>query len=257
MQKKKAFALAEILIVLLVVGLISALVVPSLMKGSFDAQIKTRYKKAYNAVYNYIAMEKLTGSLPVCKNQKETNRLIYGLSNALTVNSFTHQEMSAGIKATRNRHYSCAELLFPDGTIHTAGAKIDGQDCISSQYLPQRCKNDNTKSVGTPVWLISEDKIAYTVLMGTGISCSTKKVIEAQQTLADIIDKSCYVVVVDINGLSEGPNIIEPQTQRLLDSNKSMDILTGDQFQIYIGTDGATAGPKKTTATGRIVSDIK
>ena len=45
MRIKKGFTLAEILIVLMVIGVIATMTVPSLMKGVNEATYKTAYKK--------------------------------------------------------------------------------------------------------------------------------------------------------------------------------------------------------------------
>ena len=47
MRIKKGFTLAEILIVLMVIGVIATMTIPSVMKGVVDAQIKTGYKRRY------------------------------------------------------------------------------------------------------------------------------------------------------------------------------------------------------------------
>ena len=44
MRIKKGFTLAEILIVLMVIGAIATITVPSIIKGVKEAQIKTAYK---------------------------------------------------------------------------------------------------------------------------------------------------------------------------------------------------------------------
>ena len=46
-KKQKAFTLAEILITLMVIGVISALVIPAVIQDTQDAEFKTLYKKAF------------------------------------------------------------------------------------------------------------------------------------------------------------------------------------------------------------------
>ena len=65
MRIKKVFTLSEILIVLMIIGFISALTVPSLMKTINEAQIKTAYKKAFNTISNLYAMEIIAGQTPI------------------------------------------------------------------------------------------------------------------------------------------------------------------------------------------------
>ena len=62
MRLKKGFTLAEILIVLMVIGVVATMTIPSLMRGVQDAQFKTAYKKAFNAVVNIAAMESISGN---------------------------------------------------------------------------------------------------------------------------------------------------------------------------------------------------
>ena len=54
---KKGFTLAEVLIVLVLIGSIASLTIPSVIKGAKTAQTKTFYKKALNNVINITATE--------------------------------------------------------------------------------------------------------------------------------------------------------------------------------------------------------
>ena len=65
MRIKKGFTLAEILIVLMVIGIIATMTIPGLMKGVQEARFKTAYKKAYNTIVNLSAMASVNGELPV------------------------------------------------------------------------------------------------------------------------------------------------------------------------------------------------
>lgn len=47
---KKAFTLAEVLITLLIIGVVSSLVIPSLINNTQDAEFKTSWKKIYSVV---------------------------------------------------------------------------------------------------------------------------------------------------------------------------------------------------------------
>ncbi|MDD3012706.1 MAG: type II secretion system protein [Candidatus Gastranaerophilales bacterium] len=50
MMNKKGFTLAEVLITLLIVGVISSIVIPALISNTQDAELKTAWKKAYSDI---------------------------------------------------------------------------------------------------------------------------------------------------------------------------------------------------------------
>ena len=85
MRVKKGFTLAEILIVLMVIGVIATMTVPSLMKGVNEAQFKTAYKKAFNAVTNIAAVEKISGQLPTSNSLTSAKNFFASLNANLSV----------------------------------------------------------------------------------------------------------------------------------------------------------------------------
>ena len=103
----------------------------------------------------------------------------------------------------------------------------------------------------TTDWMITEDGLAYRVIPGEGKDCGTKSDINSADESAS---KACVIVEVDVDGLSTGLNTLQTQT---LEENADLPKLTNDRYYIYIGNDGATAGSKKTSVTGRIAADLK
>lgn len=60
MKNRSAFTLAEILITLLIIGVISSLVIPLLLNDTRDAELKTAFKKSYaniNQVFQQIKLD--------------------------------------------------------------------------------------------------------------------------------------------------------------------------------------------------------
>ena len=88
MRLKKGFTLAEILIVLMVIGVIATMTIPSMMKGVTEAQLKAGYKKAYNTVANFAAMERVSGALPIRGNQENMALMYQSMNSSLSVNAF-------------------------------------------------------------------------------------------------------------------------------------------------------------------------
>ena len=244
MRLKKGFTLAEILIVLMVIGVVATMTIPSLMKGVQDAQFKTAYKKAFNAVVNIAAMENVSGNLPASNDSKAVEALYKTLRANLSIKDY-------------------AEYSAEKNTNLTSGVKIDLNDLSETPI-------DFTTDATNSPWFTTDDNISYIVMTpgqfitesGTqgaqaATSCGTKADINSD------IGKACAVIVVDVNGITGTPNKMEPQATKYgtvdgaLDHDKQIDGLTNDRLPIFIGTDGATAGSKKTTVTGRIVAELK
>ncbi len=256
MRLKKGFTLAEILIVLMVIGVIATLTVPTMMKGVTEAQLKTSYKKAYNTIANFAAMERVSGALPSRATEKSIAGMYQSLNGALSVTTFAQHSLNKGV--TIGATFSPCVTYDKD----TIGAH--DVDCKGATLT---LGGADTGASGGPqedsvTWIITEDNLAYTVLpggSGEDKNCSTKQVIAAQDSDQEAANLSCAVVVVDVNGLSRGPNTFESQGlgNAGLDAGVNLDAITGDLYKIYLGSDGGTAGPRSATVTGRIAADLK
>ena len=248
MRLKKGFTLAEILIVLMVIGVVATMTIPSLMRGVQDAQFKTAYKKAFNAVVNIAAMESISGNFVANQSDASVTAVYNALKTNLSVKDFgpapTQQTVSNGV----------------------AVALTDITDAEPTAAA----------TAGTSYWLTTEDNISYTVMTMrnfkawsgdspincTGDACPTKGDDDfgcgtKSEINARGIDEACVVVVVDVNGISGTPNIFDPQVKTHPTTTSNLSQLKGDRFPIYIGTDGATAGSKKFTVTGRMIAELK
>ena len=252
MRIKKGFTLAEILIVLMVIGVIAMLTIPSMMKGVNEAQLKAGYKKAYNTVVNVAAMERVSGGLPSKATASQAADFFAALKNNLSVKYYVSNsvKVNSGDKISSNSNEVTSE-----GTI---------ENDIDAQLTDSGITGDNSSP-----WIVTEDGIAYTILLGDAGStkdCGTKAEINAAADAAGARGKSCLVVIADVNGLAKSPNSLEKQKHDTAGSTLGVNVATsgsnlfqlvGDQYPIYVGQDGATSGPMGTTVTGRIVSDMK
>ncbi len=246
MRIKKGFTLAEILIVLMVIGAIATMTIPSLMRGVTESQWKTAYKKAYNTVVNLTAMERISGQLPSTADSTGVIKMFQSLNSNLSVKDYASGAAGLGDGTTLTTASFFPAVKFTDA----AGNLLDpgGDDVLDASTIDDFSP-----------WIITEDNLAYIVTKKDAATCGTKQDINAAKTSADAETASCVIVVVDVNGLTNGPNRVEPQITAVdgLTASKAMDPLTGDRYYIYVGLDGATAGSKKTTVTGRIAADIK
>lgn len=252
MRIKKGFTLAEVLIVLMVIGAIATMTIPSLMRGVTETQWKTSYKKAYNAVINLCAMERIAGSLPSSASPAGVLKMFESLNSSLSVKDYASSGdsaiNSAAVLTTTNFKTG---INFENSSGVTVSTGSDSNDQVAY-----------SKGADTSPWITSDDGIAYVVTAPSSATCSTKAAIDATKSTADALKASCVAIVVDVNGLSKGPNRLEPQQMgetgiSSLTDSVTLNTLTGDQFYIFVGRDGATAGSKKTTVTGRIVADLK
>ena len=248
MRLKKGFTLAEILIVLMVIGALATMTIPSLMKGVQEAQWKTAYKKAFNAIVNLTAMEKIAGNLPSSSDATGANVMFKSLYSSLSIKDYASTSdlpIAQSRTATTADYYS--SVTFEDTA---TGTDTNSDESNTTSSGANMGANDTTSP-----WIISEDNIAYAVA-ATGGDCESKLSINGQATEAAARGKACVVVAVDVNGLSNQPNKLDNNIGSITESS-ALPALTGDRFYIYIGSDGATAGSKKTTITGRIAADLK
>ena len=88
MRLKKGFTLAEILVVLVTIGIIATMTIPSMMKGVQDSQYKTAYKKAYSTISNVAALEKVAGNWISTTSAADLDNVYRALANQLSIKSF-------------------------------------------------------------------------------------------------------------------------------------------------------------------------
>ena len=239
-MKKNAFTLAEILIVVSIIGLIAAYTVPSLLRGVIEKQWKSSYKKAYNVIFNLYSSERAVGFVPYSADSASVLLMFKSLNSHLSIKDYAappdENKINSEALYDINKYYNKVNF----------GLESNGENILVY----------DTNSTVSP-WIITEDNIAYSVISGDG--CSTLETINSADSHVGAKKFSCVLIVVDVNGLNNGPNRIEPQiiSDNALKTDDAMDILTGDRFYIYVGLNGITAGNKKNSVMGRIIADVK
>lgn len=239
MFKIKAFTLAEILIVVTVIGLIAVTTIPVILKGVIEKQWRSSYQKAYNTISNLYMSERSSGNLPNSNNENSVLAMFKAMNSYMLIKDYAKPSTEEKI---------ISEALYDNSDYYNSINFNNDNSDNNSLYVQ--------KSTISP-WIITEDNMAYCVVVGKG--CSTKENINSSGNHNNAIQNSCVLVVVDVNGLNNGPNRIEPQilSTNPLNKTKAIDTLSGDRYYIYVGLNGVTAGSKKSTVTGRIVSDLK
>ena len=253
MKQNKAFTLAEVLIVLMVIGAIAGLTLPNLMKGVEQAQWKAGFQKGYTAVSNIAATETVGGSLPTSADFNGVVQFFTSLAQNLSVKEYS----DIAATSTALMKVGDAKSGVKLGNTQTAGEGAivgdtsDANTTITKQTL--------SAGVFSP-WIIAEDGIAYSVGYISQGQCLKKDKINNKPSnkpaFQDLFQKACVVVYVDSNGLYKGPNKPASQAGDTMEANKKLD-LDGDRFYILVGSDGAATGPKECIATGRIVANTK
>lgn len=249
MKFKRGFTLAEILIVLMVIGVIATMTVPTLMKGVNEAQYKTAFKKAFNAITNIAAVEKISGQLPVAASEASLLNFFASLNANLSVKEF--YEAPTDVASSAQEVMTSSETTYTSVTL--------GDTTYGSTSEDNRLTGPTSLSADEfSPWIITEDGLAYSITYPSGGACESKATIMEQDTNSDVISQSCLIVMVDVNGLSKGPNKIETQViGDGVDSAAKMNQLEGDRYYIFVGNDGVSAGPKSITVSGRLMSDMK
>ena len=245
MRLKKGFTLAEILIVLMVIGVIATMTVPSMMKGVTESQYKTGFKKAYNTITNMSAKLGVEGKMPVSSSQFDVTSFFVAMMENLSVREVAQYAVDNRAAALGSDVRGLT--YFTDGAQKTFGS---GNGTIALNAT-------NTTSVEN-VWISTDDGLAYTLQRPGAGTCSEKGVIASNNTVATMFNASCFRILVDVNGLYKTPNFLEPQSDiPAARRNTAMEALTGDRFYVFVGRDGVTAGNSRTNAAARIVADMK
>ena len=243
---KKAFTLAEILIVLTVIGTIAAITIPQLTGGTDEAQMKAGLKKAYATVVNITSMLKADESLPTTNNAEAVSDIFKTLNENLDVEGYVSSQVAtagidSGTKVTPDQ--ISQGLTWGETTFGDSDSAAEDESTVGSGWSP---------------WIIAADGMAFSVLKGTGESgCSKKSAINNVTTTAEGANNAaCVIVAVDTNGVEKLPNKLEAQTAGLASTDKTAK-LSGDRYYIYIAKDGAAKGSALTTITGRILAGVK
>lgn len=249
MRLKKGFTLAEVLIVLMVIGAIATLTIPSLMQSVGETQWKTSFKKAYNTVVNVYAMQRITGTMPGTGDARAVATVFQALRHDLAV-----------------KDYAKVSTNFAADSVYTSGDYYDDVKIKVGETVYPGVIDSATEISMTDdsPWINTEDGISYMVTKGGSKAegstaavegaCDTKTAINATSTASAAFGKACVVIVVDVNGLTTGPNALEPQVGGLT-AGTAAKSLTGDRYYVYIGRDGVASGSRLYTIMGRILAD--
>ncbi len=246
-MKKYAFTLAEILIVMTVIGTIAALCVPAIMLGITNARYQAAYKKAYRAVHSIMAIEQLNGKLPTKTTKESVAGIFESLLENLSIKEFAPQEKTGpndGVLTKTEDFKTSISYTGKNGKQATFGY---GNNILQ----------DSTDWTSNPSpWIVTEDNLAYSVIGISNSDCATKEELNTINQVDELNRKSCAIIIIDVNGLIIGPNLVEDQVINGIEANSKTKTLSKDRYYIYVGKNGTATGPKTTSLSGRLINNL-
>ena len=214
---KKGFTLAEILIVLTIVGVMAVMTIPSLMQNANSQHKITMFKKAFNAATNAYATEFATKTPPAKRTLDTHITLFNALNNNLNVKYY--------YDITNNQKiYNKSEL-----------------DLSSSDKIRQYA-------------IVTEDGIGYipSYTAANNATCISKLKLNSHITTDTTkFTAACFHIDVRLNATDRGIFCSSPDDDKL-----NLNSMNCDTVSFYVTTDGVTAGNPDCTISGRIISNI-
>ena len=147
-MKKSAFTLAEVLITLGVIGVVSAITLPIIHSKIQNYVLKNRFKKVYNTYYSAIQM--------IYTENGYNFDCAYGDNFNWSGCPNFFRELAKNLKYTKY----CQNNALSNGCIpkYTKYYRIDGLDCLGFQE-----QSINTKS---RAWILNDGSIMFTYTNG-------------------------------------------------------------------------------------------
>lgn len=136
MIKKSGFTLAEVLIVLVILGVVAAMTVPNLLNNSNSAQFSTGIKKAFAALNQTIQMAAVeSGEIPGVGNSADGPGILTNLFGAhMRISGYgvyTHNK--TGDWTAKTKADPGDAIATADGMIYKIGAFVDGCGTIPDE----------------------------------------------------------------------------------------------------------------------------
>jgi len=214
---KKGFTLAEILVVLVLIGVISAITIPSVVGNANTKQKIAQFKKAYNSISSAYAAGFATSAPPVSSDTGSSTIQYDRLKKAFSEN--------LNIKA------------------YCASDKASNNTCTANNYTYE------PPALGG--WYIMEDGTAFRIQANTANkSCITKMDTNNQTSTSDAIKLSCFYITIDI----DGPDPNKGDNSLVSDSVDTTKTFSGDRIVVYVTNNSIASGNPDKTAGGRILS---
>lgn len=249
-MKKIAFTLPEILIVLLLIATIAVVCVPEIVLGVTNTRHQANYKRAYHLIHSIVAIEYLNGKLPSKTNSATLTYLYSALIGKMDVKEYAEQKENGpndGAIYNVNDFKYTVEYLN-DGKTEKKNENNAVNSAVNAIY-------DWTKTPSP--WFVTENDIAYSIIGVSNEKCSSKEELNNIKEIKKLNEKACAVIIVDVNGLTMGPNKLDEQVIYGIGENKRIEPMIKDRYYIYIGSDGVAQGSKTTSLSARLMNNMQ
>ncbi len=252
LHKLKAISIADIFMALVLIGAIAAAFIPKFVSGDKESQIRAKLQDAYTFIANkQTVLEAASNSAP--ENKNAIIEFFSALNMELAPNGFVSTEKYPIELSNKLADADIKEgFQWGETVIDEENQFGDTDDLLIYPEVPK-------EEVWSP-WLLSVQGSAYSFIAPSGRACEKMSNINNQYVdTKTAMRSSCFVVAVDINGLKEGPNKLEPQQISGINPKEKLKKLTGDRYYIYIANDGIATGSSDLTITGKVVvrSEVK
>lgn len=256
-MKSKAFSLAEIMIVTIIIGAIAALTIPTTMQSIKYRQNITAYKTAFSKIKNVYSIAPLDGG-----EVKRTDVYAHHVWAAFydTVPSIGFVRANNG----GNADNSGVDLNTALISIKSSNLKSNARWSSNNHHTKINCDDktggitcDLGQTSGYSPWIVLENGMSFTFLAENGrdgIETCAKSVDFMHKTavvsgtqsmsLGNFANaNACVAVIVDINGPDKGPNRLGPNGVIQNETSVYDEVKNTDRFRIYILKDGVSSGP--------------
>lgn len=219
-MKNKAFTLAEILIVLTIIGVLAVMTIPSLLQNANSQHKVAMFKKAFNTITNAYATAFAVTNPPNYSNEGGDGaggrKLFNAITNQLNVKYYVKREKKDGSWENFTKQFE-----KPTG------------DFKIYEY-----------------WIVTEDDIAYLVdSEASNLACPDKlEFLDSITSSADADGKTCFLIMVDVDGPFKGSSVY------CSDGRNLNQLQVCDRTRFYVTKNGVTAGNSKTFG-GRVISN--
>lgn len=216
---KKGFTLAEILIVLTIIGVMAVMTIPSLVQNSNSQQKITLFKKGFNAVTNAYATEFAVKSPPKNSSDDEKEKMWNALNNQLNVKYYI--DVSTGAKT-----------------------KIFNINTVKELDVPYRV-------------IVTEDGIGYAISANGSENCKTKLATNEPKNSSDIEgNNSCMTIGIFLDGKYIYGEQKYCSDNRYGGDGQDLNDLKCDTIWFPVTSEGITAGNSDCVISGRIISGV-
>ncbi len=248
MKKLKAFTLAEVLIVMGIIGVLAILTVPNMLSNVDARKRATSFKKAYSTLSN-IYSSYFTGSIqaPRMSTIRDTNNLYLALLEKLSIDYYYPEGNAAGVTTANG------------GADVTTAAKAYTTTTTTASTFAQLGTNNDYATT----WIKTTDGMSYLIgkAGADNTACADRLALNDPTnngTLTNALDHTCMWVTVDFNA-EKAPNThcafasATAEGTREYTDNDISQLSNCDRLTFLLSRSGFTPGNPERTIAGKMI----